>query len=572
MAPNQIPAITPIAKLSALPPYGFLFFFKNMGVFRRRFWLLTLCSSLGSLLGFFTVYILGDLISHAGGLTARRILAFYLPLSVAAFVLREALDFFIRKYAEPFPTYYGDHLYLRFYRSLLQTNFERLSNLGKERLMTLLSRYVGNVEGFLSGWFWGTARRVTELAVVLVILYVQNPWVLVINSLYFLCFLALALSISARFSPYARAFSQKAIDAGASTSSFVLNLNTVRRLDIGPFFFDTVGAFIGKKWEALGRVADFHAKRWLLQLNLFNFFYLGTLFWGVYQIKSGLIALGFLVLIKYAFDRLWEIMVFIIEYYVALIQQREDAALITAEFKVLDRDNKPAESLAPALWRQIELREVKTEFLVEAEKRQITIFLPELVIKPGDKVGILGPSGSGKSTLLQVLLNLHSFSGRYTIDGEPIGNKNISSAFMSIIANLDYLFKLSVRDNILLGRRIAVAELERILAGTQVAEFLQDLERRVGDPDFHLSAGQEQRVRLARGLLQSAQIYLLDEPFNSIDFSLKRKIMQFLKDFLREKTVILVTHDPAELELVDRVLEFHGDQLGRQVLAPRAAC
>ena len=95
--------------------------------------------------------------------------------------------------------------------------------------------------------------------------------------------------------------------------------------------------------------------------------------------------------------------------------------------------------------------------------------------------------------------------------------------------------------------------LKEVLDGVCLPLSAEELEKQVGNPLMNLSSGEAQRVRLARGLLQDAELFIFDEPLNGIDSTTKEKILTFLEGFLCDKTVIFVTHDESELRWVQRI-------------------
>jgi ABC-type bacteriocin/lantibiotic exporter with double-glycine peptidase domain len=564
---SKLEHLNPVQELDQLPSYGVLFFFRNMGPFRTAFWLLTLCRVISSLFRFAAVYLLGDIVSHVADITTSQVFSFYLPAWLGATAASEGLDFLTRKYAEAFPIIYRDHLMLRFYLSFLELDARKLFNFSKERLNALVGKYAGNVQSFLNDWVWQITGRGASFAVIVAILLLQSPVVLAINVVYMLLFLWLSLGISALFSPVAKRYAEQDLESAAVLNSFTWNLNTVKRLALNAFFLDTSRLMIGRNWARFEEVRSFHAKRWLLQLNLFNVLYIGTIVYAIYQIKAGALPLGYLVLLKWAFDELWQILVYIIEFYVNLVQQREDAALVRRHFKDLMPSGRGGEPARFELngWKRIELEGVHARFMPQsAGDKVVEIRAPRLEIKRGDKLGIIGESGSGKSTILNVLLNLVDFEGSYRVDGAEMSGRSFDSRHVTIITNFDPLFKLSLRANILLGRKVDEARLASILKGVGVDEFARDLDAVVGGSNFNLSSGQEQRVRLARGLLQESSLYLLDEPFNGIDAARKTEIIHFLREHLRDRAVILVTHNRDELSLVEQVYELKNGELSPQ--------
>jgi len=179
-----------------------------------------------------------------------------------------------------------------------------------------------------------------------------------------------------------------------------------------------------------------------------------------------------------------------------------------------------------------------------------------LDIAEGEFVAIVGSSGCGKSTLLRLLVGLDTqFRGQISVDGQPV--TGIGSE-RGIVFQEHRLFPwLSVADNIGLGL------VNEPLSAAQKQQRINDFIDLVGLRDFtrayphQLSGGMAQRVAIARGLVASPRILLLDEPFGALD-ALTRQQMQDELLAIRERakiTTILVTHDVEEaIFLADRVV------------------
>lgn len=174
------------------------------------------------------------------------------------------------------------------------------------------------------------------------------------------------------------------------------------------------------------------------------------------------------------------------------------------------------------------------------------LFAPvRLVLPAGKWTALLGDSGVGKSTLLRLLAGL-PIGGQFT---GRIDNP-LPAALMAQDPGL--LPWLDVRQNAALGSR---------LRGTRAdAARLDDILARTGLRDHaakrpaQLSGGQRQRVALARTLMEDRPLVLLDEPFSALDMRLRRTMQDLAAELLRGRTVLMVTHDPAEAaRLSDRI-------------------
>lgn len=557
---NKLKTISPIRDITDLPNYGFMFFLRNMGVFKVSFFILTAVSIASATIGFLATYLISDILTNISSLSIQKVLFFYFPIFLGLKIIIETLDFFTRKYAESFPKIYTDLLKLRFYKTLLTFNFLKVFNYSKERLIMLIDRYVGGVASFLGEWVWSTPESLTKLVIITIILFIQNPFILLANILFLTLYMLFAFKLSKKYAVVEREYTNRIIENEPITQSFLLNLNTVKRLGITDFFELIYKRNTNKVWERFKDVRDEHSIRWFIQLNIYNIIYAGTFFYGVYQVVTGILPLGFLILIKWSYDNLWQITVHFIGVFVGLIQQREGAKIVRQEFsKILIKEDVASKDLSRN-WNKIELKDVNINFL-NPKGDKIEISVPKLTINRGEKVGIIGESGSGKTTLLYTLLNLYNYSGTYKIDGVDAKNIRFKARDITIINSSDPLFNISILDNILLGRKANNNKLSILLNNLQVSKSFENLNVIIGDKDVHYSSGQLQRIRLLRGLLTNSKIYLLDEPFNGIDKKNKDLIMDFVKKYLKNNTVLLVTHIEDELSIVDKKYKFEGSTL-----------
>jgi len=183
-------------------------------------------------------------------------------------------------------------------------------------------------------------------------------------------------------------------------------------------------------------------------------------------------------------------------------------------------------------------------------------------IEPGEHVGIIGAVGSGKTTIERLILNLwQPESGSVQIDGVDVRQLDPADLRRNIgvVQQTPYLFFGSVRENITLGHE-AVPDSAVIQAADMagVMNFLRDtasgLDAQVGERGENLSGGQRQAVAIARSLLYNPPVLLLDEPTASIDPGSERRLYGHLKEAIRGKTMLLVTHKGAVLGLADKLI------------------
>jgi ATP-binding cassette subfamily C protein CydD len=200
-----------------------------------------------------------------------------------------------------------------------------------------------------------------------------------------------------------------------------------------------------------------------------------------------------------------------------------------------------------------------------------------LVIRPGERIAVTGPSGAGKSSLLALLLRFAAPTGG-RIEAGPAGGPGTDIAAFDVAAwrrqiawvpQHPYLFDGTVASNIALGRPDAPpADIARAATLAGAAEFIGSLPGEyatpLGERGARLSAGQRQRIALARAFLQDAPLLLLDEPAAHLDPLTARMIIDTIERLMAGRTVLLITHGPGWLGGAGRTLTL--DQ-GRLVLA-----
>ncbi|MEZ5840909.1 MAG: ATP-binding cassette domain-containing protein [Hyphomicrobiales bacterium] len=192
-----------------------------------------------------------------------------------------------------------------------------------------------------------------------------------------------------------------------------------------------------------------------------------------------------------------------------------------------------------------------------------------LVIRPGEKVALIGRIGSGKSTLLRLILRFHEASeGTLLIDGNDIRqfSPRVLRRQIGYLRQDPVLFDDTLRANITRGLdAVDEAAFERAVAISGVREIAAKHPRgyalRVGPRGERLSGGERQAVALARTLLAEPRIVVLDEPTASMDNSLEARIVRELKAFAEGRTVIVATHRAPILDLVDRIVWIEGGRV-----------
>ena len=184
-----------------------------------------------------------------------------------------------------------------------------------------------------------------------------------------------------------------------------------------------------------------------------------------------------------------------------------------------------------------------------------------LEVKRGQIVALVGPSGCGKSTLLKLLLRFYEInSGDILYNNISINDINTSSLLdnVTLVSQQTYLFDDTIKENIKIAKYDATDE-EIIEAAKKASihEFIESLpdkyDTKVGQLGDNLSAGEKQRIGLARAFLSNAPLILLDEPTSNVDSINEGIILKSLKDQKENKSIILVSHRESTTAIADRI-------------------
>jgi ATP-binding cassette subfamily B multidrug efflux pump len=196
-----------------------------------------------------------------------------------------------------------------------------------------------------------------------------------------------------------------------------------------------------------------------------------------------------------------------------------------------------------------------------------------LRIPAGSSLAIVGPTGSGKTTLVNLIPRIYDAEpGAVLIDGRPVRQFPLDFLRRQIgfVPQETFLFSDTIRDNIAYGisKEDGEATLDDIKAAAEAANIAQDIESfpdgyntTVGERGITLSGGQKQRTAIARALLRSPRILVLDDALSSVDTHTEDKILNHLRDVMRGRTTIFISHRVSTVRNADRIAVLHSGRI-----------
>ena len=249
------------------------------------------------------------------------------------------------------------------------------------------------------------------------------------------------------------------------------------------------------------------------------------------------------------------------------VRYQQAKAALTSLNKLMrmpvDRDPSRGYLSRPALSGQLSLKEVEFSYPQTSPQKPPTVLSGvSLDIAPGERVAILGRVGSGKSTLLRLMARLYQpVSGQLFADGLDVAQIDPADwhRVVGYVGQEARLFYGTLRENVMIGRPDATSEdLLRVLRVTGLdqiaASHPSGINLPIGEDGHGLSGGQRQLVSLARSLLAQPQMLLLDEPTSAMDAQTEGQFLQHLAQASEGHTLVVVTHRPSVLALVDRII------------------
>jgi ABC-2 type transport system ATP-binding protein len=208
----------------------------------------------------------------------------------------------------------------------------------------------------------------------------------------------------------------------------------------------------------------------------------------------------------------------------------------------------------------LELHDVEKRFKKKRGEYSYALKGVSLTVRRGEVVGILGPNGSGKSTLIRVIstLTLPDAGEVNVFDIDAVKHpREVQRHINRVSVEASFFKKLSSLENLLFGAKLyGVSDRE---SRPRIRQILEDIGfdyKRVGEPMEHLSRGMQQKIALARALLTSPLLMLLDEPTTGLDPRSKKDVQKLIRAIRRDhdSSILLCTHDMGEAEeLCDRI-------------------
>lgn len=436
-------------------------------------------------------------------------------------------------------------------------------------LVQKVNRFARAFERMADKILWDMSSLAIRVASIIVIVYFMNRWA----ALVILVWAVVFILFNVAFSMWKIKYDLKVAEIDSKSTGYLADTITNQ---------NTVALFAKFAFESLGykRVTDQQAQITKFNWNLsavieagqsllgfsieFLLFYFTIKYW-----EQGLVTVGFFVLLQAylinLMDQLWGFTRMIRDVYSAYADAKEMVEIMKLPHEIVDA---PGAGELKVTAGQIEFKKLGFSF----NKTRKVLGGINLVIKPGEKVALIGPSGAGKTTFVKLLLRLYAPSvGQILIDGQDIQRVTQDSLRknISMVPQDPILFHRTLAENIGYGKPEASRrEIERAAKLAHCDEFIKNLsmgfETHVGERGVKLSGGERQRVAIARAILKNAPILILDEATSSLDSHSEALIQDALNTLMKDKTVIVIAHRLSTIAKMDRIVVVDGGKIIEQ--------
>ena len=322
----------------------------------------------------------------------------------------------------------------------------------------------------------------------------------------------------------------------ATFIDFIQNIITVRKLNIGKFCENKINENSEEYLKATKINEKKRSNTNGVFTGLMNLLYLVVLISTIIMVANGEDGLPYLLFYMSALGKLYSNL----NSLVRMLDFNERFKTAKKQLDEYFKDSKEVKLINN--FKEIKLKNI----LFSYTKDSVKIKIPEFVLNKGDKISIVGESGQGKTTVINILAGLYPIgNGELLINNKKQKDTRLDLVFVSQEVDL---FDLSIRDNLCLGKNIPDEKIFELLEEAGLMNWYKELphglETMVGERGIKLSAGQKQRLNLIRGILIDKELYLFDEPTSNLDSLSEEKIINMIVKYLKNKTLVIVTHRP----------------------------
>jgi len=557
--------------MKAITRQTYLLFWQHMRRYRGRFWIIITAIILGSLADittplFYKQFVNVLSVSHLGNQADFHkllgILLVILAINLLAWLFYRIATF-VNNYFQP--KVMAD-LQDTCFNYLHGHSFGFFVNRFVGGLVRKVGRLIRGFEDITDAWYWNILRITISLLAVLVVIFINYWRVGLIMAIWLVAYLFINYALTLRKLKLDEAAAQVDTEVTSYLADTITNQANLKIFTSVGEEAESFANVTNKQFKISKRSWDFDATIEAVQAFFmvaleFMVFYYGLTLW----FKS-LVTVGDFILVQayitQVFSQLWGFGRIIRRTYRSLADAEEMVEILNTPHSVVDK--QPRRELIVTRG-QVEFRNISFNYGSSSE----VIKNFSLLVRPGEKVGLVGPSGAGKTTLAALLFRFYDCTaGGIYIDGQNTAEVTQESLRrqISLVPQDTMLFHRTLLENIRYGRRSASDdEVKEAARQAHCEEFIERLtdgyNTYVGERGVKLSGGERQRVAIARAILKNAPLLLLDEATSSLDSQVETLIQDALEKLMAGRTTIVIAHRLSTIMKMDRIVVLRQGQI-----------
>jgi ABC-type multidrug transport system fused ATPase/permease subunit len=209
-------------------------------------------------------------------------------------------------------------------------------------------------------------------------------------------------------------------------------------------------------------------------------------------------------------------------------------------------------------WSEIRIKKL----LFRYKNNQNVVSIDDFLLTKGDKVCITGKSGQGKTTFLNLISGYYPYKCDFYVDSVKTTPKKLNAVYISQEIEM---FNLSIRENLCLGQNIEESKILNLFKEADLTNWYNNLSNGLdtilGEKGINISTGQKQRLNIIRGILCEKDVYFFDEPSSNLDEISEIKMCEMINKYLKDKTIIIITHREKLKDICNKHFEFINSSL-----------
>ena len=527
------------------------FLIAHLSTFRRMFWVLLCVGALDGIASFSVPILLAEFTKPP---ITTDLLSRIVPIIIVCLSASLACQWCLRAWGESLTGWFGNELRLKLFARVERLSIDTLSTYHSGYMASLINQVSGTVGTLSSSIVWLCGHLITVLILFVYFTARESVEMAVVNLAIFSVFVSVGVMLARKIVPLADDKNKTQAVVAERFIDLLTNISTVKRLGIISWAEHKLRRESVINDASIFRFQRFHANRWSLLHAIFYTSLVTTITFLLFQVEKGAVSASILILFIAGFARVQNLAERLSELIKSLLETNAYVSkleeVLCQERPLGDRNVGPLEELSC------------DSIIHRYGERSQEVRIPGFSLRRGDRVLISGRSGQGKSTFLSILAN-----HRTARSGECRWNEELYSTYndtlthsFALVSQEAELFNLSLRENLTMGSDVPDDEILSLLHDLGLNELMQSLseglDTHVGEKGVRLSAGQKQRINIARGLLLKRPVLLLDEPTSHLDKASEELVINRLSQLSPSITVVIVSHHHELRSLCSREFVF----------------